>query len=120
MSSWRTHARWGAAVWAVVAAVEAIVAYLSIALPPERLSLVFAVSALVSLVVAGLLAWGPSAPVLLAATVWAGLNLVLGLSAMPIGAGFVVSIPFALLLAAAGLESFRAWQGRRTPSPPPS
>lgn len=109
MSSWRTHARWGAIAWVVVAALEAIVAYLSVALPPERLSLVFAVSALVSLVAAGLLASGPSAPVLLAATVWAGLNLVLGLWAMPVGAGLVISIPFGLLLAAAGLESYLAW-----------
>ena len=112
MPSWRAHARWGAAAWGVVAALEAIVAYLSIALPPERLSLVFAVSALISLLSAGLLASAPSARVLLAATVWAGLNLVLGLWAMPVGAGLVVSIPFALLLAAAGLESYRAWRGR--------
>ena len=90
MSSWRTHARWGAAAWAVVAALEAIIAYLSVALPPERLSLVFAVSALVSLLAAVLLAFGPSASVLLAATVWAGLNLLVGLSAMPAGAGLVV------------------------------
>ena len=113
MSSWRTHARWGAVAWGVVAALEAIVTYLSIALPPERLSLVFAVSTLVSLLAAGLLASGPSARVLLAASVWAGLNLVVGLWAMPVGAGLVVSIPFALLLAAAGLESHRAWRGRR-------
>jgi hypothetical protein len=113
VSSWRTHARWGAVAWAVVAALEAIVAYLSVALPPERLSLVFAVSALVSLLAAGLLASGPSARVLLAAPVWAGLNLVVGLWAMPPGAGLVVSIPFGLLLAAAGLESYLAWRGRR-------
>ena len=113
MSSWRTHARRGAVAWGVVAALEAIVAYLSIALPPERLSLVFAGSALVGVVAAGLLATGPSAGVLLAATVWAGLNLVLGLWAMPVGAGLVIAIPFALLLAAAGLESYLAWRGRR-------
>jgi hypothetical protein len=116
VSSWRTHARWGAAAWTVVAALEAIVAYLSIALPPERLSLVFAVSALVSLLAAGLLASGPGASVLIAAMVWAGLNLVLGLWAMPVGAGLVVSIPFALLLAAAGIESYLAWRGRREPA----
>jgi hypothetical protein len=113
MSSWKTHARWAAAAWGAVAALEAIVAYLSFAFPPERLSLVFAVSALVSLLAAGLLAAGPSARVLLAATVWAGLNLVVGLWAMPVGAGLGVSIPFGLLLAAAGLESYRAWRGRR-------
>jgi len=112
MSSWRTHARWGAIAWGVVAAFEAIVAYLSIAFPPERLSLVFAVSALVSLVATVLLARTPSAGVLLAATVWAGLNLVLGLWAMPVGAQDL-RIPFALLVGAAGLESYRAWRGRR-------
>src|SRR6185503_8325028 len=87
VASWRTHARRGAVAWGVVAALEAVVAYLSIALPPERLSLVFAGSALVGVVAARLLATGPSAGVLLAATVWAGLNLVLGLWAMPVGAG---------------------------------
>jgi hypothetical protein len=113
MSSWRTHARWGAIAWGVVAAFEAIVAYLSVALPPERLSIVFTVSALVSLVAAGLLAFVPSARVLLGATVWAGVNLVVGLWAMPTGAGLVGSVALGLLLAAAGLESYRAWRGRR-------
>ena len=61
MSSWRTHARWGSVAWGVVAALEAIVTYLSIAFPPERLSLVFAVSTLVSLLAAGLLATRPTA-----------------------------------------------------------
>jgi hypothetical protein len=112
MSSWRTRTRWGAIAWGVVAAFEAMVAYLSAALPPERLSLVFAVSALVSLVAAVLLARGPSAPVLLAATVWAGPNLVLGLWAMPIGAQDL-RIPFALLVGAAGIVSFLAWRGLR-------
>ena len=112
MSSWRIHARWGAIAWAVVAAFEAIITYLSIAFPPERLSLVFAVSALVSLLAAGLLASGPSSRVLLAATAWAGLNVVVGLWAMPVGAQDL-RIPFGLLLAGAGLESYRAWRGRR-------
>jgi len=112
MSSWKTHARWGAVVWAVVAALEAIVAFLSVGLPPERLSVVFAVSALVSLLAAILLARAPSASVLLAATVWAGLNLVLGLWDMPVG-GQDLRIPFALLVGAAGLASYLAWRGRR-------
>ena len=113
MSSGKSHARWGAIAWGVVAAFEAIVAYLSVALPPERLSLVFAVSALVSLLAAVLLARAPSGGVLLAATVWAGLNLVLGLWAgMPPG-GQDLSIPFALLVGAAGLASFLAWRARR-------
>jgi hypothetical protein len=111
MSSWRTHARRGAVVWGVVAAFEAIVAYLSFALPPERLSLAFAVSSLVSLSATVLLALAPSAGVLLAATVWAGLNLVLGLRAMPVGAQDL-RIPFALLVGAAGLVSYLAWRGR--------
>ena len=93
MSSWKTHARWAAAAWGAVAAFQAVVAYLSVALPPERLSLVFTVSALVSLLAAVLLASGPSARVLLAATTWAGLNLLLGLSAMPPGAGLGVGVP---------------------------
>jgi hypothetical protein len=113
MSRWKTHARWAAAAWGTVAALQAVIAYLSIALPPERLSLVFAVSALVSLLAASLLASGPSARVLLAATVWAAVNLVLGLWAMPVGAGLVMSIPFGLLLVAAGLESYLAWRGCR-------
>jgi hypothetical protein len=50
--------------------------------------------------------------VLLAATLWAGLNLVLGLWGMPVGAQDL-RIPFALLVAAAGLASFLAWRGRR-------
>ena len=112
MSSSRTHARWGAIAWGVVAAFEAIVAYLSVALPPERLSLAFAVSAVVSLAATVLLARGPSAGVLLAAIVWAGLNLVLGLWAMPAG-GQDLRIPFALLVAAAGLASYLAWRGGR-------
>ena len=112
MSSWRTHARWGAVAWGVVAAFEATVAYLSAALPPERLSLVFAVSALVSLLATVLLARAPSTRVLLAATVWASLNLVLGLWAMPVGAQDL-SIPFGLLTGAAGLVSYLAWRGRR-------
>ena len=93
MSLWKTHARWAAAAWGTVAALQAVVAYLSIALPPERLSVVFAVSALVSLLAAGLLVSGPTARVLLAATVWAGLNLLVGLSAMPHGAGLGVRYP---------------------------
>jgi hypothetical protein len=112
LSSWRTHARWGAIAWAVVAASEAIVAYLSQAFPPFDLSVVFAVSALVSLLATVLLARTPSARVLLAATVWAGLNLVLGLWAMPVGAQDL-RIPFALLVGAAGLASYLAWRGRR-------
>ena len=112
MSSWRTRARWGAVAWAVVAAVEAIVAYLSVALPPAQLSLVFAVSAVISLLAAILLARAPSASVLLAATVWAGLNLVLGLWGMPVG-GQDLRIPFALLVGAAGLASYLAWRARR-------
>jgi hypothetical protein len=113
MSSWKTHARWAAAAWGGVALLQAVVAYLSIALPPERLSLVFTVSALVSLLAAGLLASGPSARVLLGVTVWAGVNFVLGLWALPPGAGLGVAVPFGLLLAAAGLESYLAWRGRR-------
>jgi hypothetical protein len=112
MSSWKTHARWAAAAWGVVAVFQAVVAYLSIALPPERLSLVFTVSALVSLLAAVLLGRAPSARVLLAATVWAGLNLVLGLWGMPVG-GQDLRIPFALLVGAAGLASYLAWRGRR-------
>lgn len=112
MSSWRTHARWGAVAWAVVAALEAVVAYLSVALPPARLSVIFAVSALVSLLAAVLLARAPNARVLLIATVWAGLNLVLGLWAMPVGAQDL-RIPFALLAVAAGLASYLAWRGSR-------
>jgi hypothetical protein len=112
MSPWRTHARWGAAAWGVVAALEAVVAYLSVALPPERLSVVFAISALVSLLAAVLLARAPSARVLLSATLWAGLNLVLGLWGMPVG-GQDLRIPFALLVGAAGLASYLAWRGRR-------
>jgi hypothetical protein len=94
-----------------VSALEAVIIYGSIFFPPERLSLVFAVSALVSLLTAGLLASGPSARVLLVATVWAGLSLPLGLWAMPTGAG--LGVPFGLLLAGAGLESYRAWRRRR-------
>jgi hypothetical protein len=110
--SWGVHARWGAIAWGVVAAFEAVVAYLSAALPPERLSLVFAVSAIVSLLTTVLLTRAPNARVLLAATVWAGLNLVLGLWAMPVGAQDL-RIPFALLVGSAGLASYRAWRGRR-------
>lgn len=115
MSSWRTHARWGAIAWGVVAAFEATVAYLSAALPPERLSIVFAVSALVSLLATVLLARAPSARVLLAATVWAGLNLVLGLLVMPVPTNdrLVLSLVFGLLVVAAGLVSYLAWRGRR-------
>lgn len=112
MSSWRTHARWGAVAWAVVGAFEAIVTYLSQAFPPFDLSVVFAASALVSLLAAVLLARAPSASVLLAAAVWAGLNLVLGLWGMPVG-GQDLRIPFALLVGAAGLVSYLAWRGRR-------
>ena len=112
MSSGKSRARWGAVAWGVVAAFEAIVAYLSVALPPERLSLVFAVSALVSLLAAVLLARAPSGGVLLAATVWAAVSLVLGLLAMPVG-GQDLRIPFALLVGAAGLASYLAWRGRR-------
>ncbi len=112
MGSWRTHARWGAFAWGVVAALEATVAYLSAALPPERLSIVFAASAVVSLVATVLLAQAPSAGVLLAATAWAGLNLVLGVWAMPEGAQDL-SVPFGLLVGAAGLLSYLAWRGRR-------
>jgi hypothetical protein len=111
MSSWKTHARWAAAAWVGVAALQAVIVYGSIFFPPERLSLVFAVSALVSLLTAGLLASVPSARVLLGATVWAGLSLPLGLWAMPTGAG--LGVPLGLLLAGAGLESYRAWRGRR-------
>jgi hypothetical protein len=107
-----SQARWAAIAWGVVAAFEAIVAYLSAVLPPERLSPVFAVSAVVSLLATVLLARAPSVGVLLAATVWAGLNLVLGLWGMPVGAQDL-RIPFALLVAAAGLASFLAWRGRR-------
>jgi hypothetical protein len=113
MSSWKTHARWAAGAWGVVAAFEAIIAYLSVALPPERLSLVFTVSTLVSLLVVVLLASGPGARVLVAATIWAGLNIVLGFWAMPPGGGLVLSAILGLLLAAAGFESYRAWRGRR-------
>ena len=114
MSPWRTHARWGAIAWGVVAVFEAIVVYLTAFLPPERPSVVFAVSAVLSLLAAVLLARVPSAGVLLAATVWAGLNLVVGLWAMPPDAARpVISVVFGLLLAAAGLESYRAWRGRR-------
>jgi hypothetical protein len=113
MSSWKTHARWGAALWGVVAAFEAVIAYLSVALPPERLSLVFTVSAFVSLLTAVLLASGPGASVLLAATMWAGLNFVLGFWAMPAGGGLGLSVILGVLLAAAGFESYRAWRGRR-------
>ena len=112
MSPWTTRARWGAVAWAVVAALEAAVAYLSVALPPERLSVIFAVSALVSLLAAVLLWGAPSARMLVAATVWAGLNLVLGLWAMPVGAQDL-RIPFALLAGAAGLASYLAWRDRR-------
>jgi hypothetical protein len=112
MSSWKTHARWATALWGVIAAFEAVIAYLSVALPPERLSLVFTVSALVSLLAAVLLASGPSARVLLAATVWAGLNFVLGFWAMPAGGGLALSVILGLLLAVAGFESYRAWRGR--------
>jgi hypothetical protein len=113
MSAWRTHARWAAIAWGAVAVLQAVVAFLSIALPPERLSLVFAVSALISLLATVLLASGPSARVLVGVTMWAGVNLVLGLWALPPGAGLEVGIPFGLLLAAAGLESYLAWRGRR-------
>jgi hypothetical protein len=112
MTSWKTHARWGAIAWGVVAAFEAVVTYLSQAFPPFDLSVVFAVSALVSLLAAVLLARTPSASVLLAATVWAGVNMVLGLWGMPEG-GQDLRIPFALLVGAAGLASFLAWRGRR-------
>jgi non-ribosomal peptide synthetase component F len=113
MSSWKTHARWAAIAWGAVTVLQAGVAYLSVAFPPERLSFVFTVSALVSLLATGLLASGPSARVLLGVTVWAGVNLVLGLWALPPGAGLEVAVPFGLLLAVAGLESYRAWRGRR-------
>ena len=114
MSSWKTHARWAAIAWGFVAAFEAVIAYLSAFFPPERLSLVFAVSALVSLLATGLLASGPSARVLLGVTVWAGVNFVLGLWAMPDDAArLVLNVVFGLLLAAAGLESYLAWRGRR-------
>jgi hypothetical protein len=110
--SWRTHARWGAIAWGVVAAFEAVVAYLSQAFPPFDLSVVFAVSALVSLLATVLMTRVPSTRVLLAATAWAVLNLVLGLWAMPVGAQDL-TIPFALLVGAAGLVSVLAWRGRR-------
>jgi len=110
--AWRVHARWGAIAWGVVAAFEAVVAYLSQSFPPFDFSVVFAVSALVSLLATVLLTRAPSARVLLAATVWAGLSLLLGLWAMPVGAQDL-RIPFALLAGAAGLASYRAWRGRR-------
>jgi hypothetical protein len=94
-----------------VAALQAVIVYGSIFFPPERLSLVFVVSALVSLLAAGLLASGPSASVLLAATAWAGLSAVLGPSAMPPGAD--LAVPLVILLAFAGFQSYRAWRGRR-------
>lgn len=111
MSSWKTQARWAAAAWVGVSALQAVIVYGSIFFPPERLSLVFAVSALVSLLTAGLLASGPNASVLLAATAWAGLSAVLGPWAMPPGAQDL-AVPLVILLALAVFQSYRAWRGR--------
>ena len=115
MSSWKTDARWAAAAWAGAAALQAVIAYGSFFFDDSThagVALAFAVSAFVSLLSAGLLALGPSASALLGATLWAGLSLVMGLSAMPTGAGSL-GVPFVVLLAGAGLLSFRAWQDRR-------
>jgi hypothetical protein len=112
MSAWKTHARWAAAAWVGVAALQAIIVYGSLFFPPEQPSLVFVASTLVSLITAGLLAAGPSSRVLLAAIVWAGMSLVLGLWAMPTGAAGL-GVPLGLLLVVAGLASYWAWRRRR-------
>jgi hypothetical protein len=115
VSLWKTHARWAAAAWAGAAALQAVLAYGSFFFDDAThagVGLAFALSALFSLLWAGLLALGPSASALLGATVWAGLNLVVGLWAMPTGAG-PLDVPFVVLLAGAGLLSYWAWQGRR-------
>jgi hypothetical protein len=111
MSSWK----WAAAAWAGAAVLQAVIAYGSFFFDDAAhagIALAFAVSAFVSLLSAGVLALRPSASALLGATVWAGLSLVLGLWAMPTGARSL-SVPFVVLLAGAGLLSYRAWQVRR-------
>jgi hypothetical protein len=115
MSSWKTQARWAAAAWGSVAASQAVIAYGGFFFDDSThagVALAFAALAFVSLLWAGLLATQPSASALLGATVWAGLNLVLGLWAMPTGARSLV-VPFVVLLAGAGLLCYRAWRGRQ-------
>lgn len=115
MSSWKTDARWAAAALAGAAALQAVIAYGSFFFDDSThtgIALGFAVSAVLSLFVAGLLAIRPTASALLGSVVWAGLSLVFGLLAMPTGAG-PLSVPLVLLLVGAGLLTYRAWQHRR-------
>jgi hypothetical protein len=115
MSSWKTDARWAAAAWAGIAALQAVIAYGSLFFDDSThagVGTAFAVSAFVSLLAAGMLALRPSASALLGTIVWAGLSLVLGLWAMPTGAG-PLAVPFVVLQVGAGLLSFWAWQRRR-------
>jgi hypothetical protein len=115
LSSWKAHARWAAAAWAGAGALQVVIAYGSFFFDDAThagVGLAFAVSALFSLLLAGMLALGPSASALLGSTVWAGLNLALAVLALPTGAG-ALRVPFVVLLAGAGLLSYRAWRGRR-------
>ena len=112
MSSWKADARWAAAAWAVVAVLQAMIAYGSFFFDDSThtgIAIAFAVSAFISLLSAGVLAFGPSRSALPGAMVWAGLSLVLGLWGMPAGAG-PLAVPYVVLVAGAGLLSFRAWQ----------
>jgi hypothetical protein len=119
---WKAHARLAAVAWAAVAVLQGVIAYAGFvggASGAEGVSLAFVLGAMFSLFTAGLLARDPSASGLVGATSWAGLNLLLALWALVTGAGLLV-LPFVVLLAGAGSESYQAWQGQRAAAPPPN
>ena len=115
-AAWKGHARWAAIAWLAVAVLSGLLVWVGIAGSaddPALASLLLAAPAgLVSLYSAVRLFVSPSESALIGATIWAGLNALLGLWAIFSGAA-LESLPFLVLVAGAGVESFQAWQGRR-------
>jgi apolipoprotein N-acyltransferase len=114
--NWEVHARWAEFAWWAVT-VLLILAWTGttlrggggIAGPSAVLA---GLRALITLYIAIRLTIAPTQGALLGATIWAGLNIALGVWALA-SEPSVLPIPFIVLVGGAGIESWQAWQGRR-------
>lgn len=114
--NWQSHARWASIAWLGVAVFSGVMVWLSLQVDGSASDALFAggvVAVIFGLYSCFRLNVSPSTGALLGSAIWAVLNLLLGVWQMASGATPLATVPYLLLIAAAGFESFQGWQGRR-------
>jgi hypothetical protein len=118
--NWKVHARWAAVAWWAVTALL-VAAWTGTTLRGAGIAgpaaLLAGLRALITLYVAIRVTVAPTEGALLGATIWAGLNVALGVWALA-SESSVLPIPFIVLVGGSGIESWQARQARRAQPAP--